>query len=122
MYAQALEAAGFGVDRLMAIGTREVRNEAFTSGQVDLVPEYVGSGLGFWVLGADDPQLAAIQATGDGETNREGLQRALDIAGVDATVLAITAARIPTRPSSAATPPTSWASATWVTWRRWTTS
>jgi len=91
MYAQALEAAGFGVDRLMAIGTREVRNEAFTSGQVDLVPEYVGSGLGFWVLGADDPELAAIEVTGDGETNREGLQRALDIAGVDATVLAITA-------------------------------
>jgi osmoprotectant transport system substrate-binding protein len=91
IYAQALEAEGFGVERLLAIGTREVRNDAFTSGQIDLVPEYVGSGLSFWVLGAKDPELAAIEVTGDGETNRANLQQALDLAGVDATVLGISA-------------------------------
>ncbi|MGD8683715.1 MAG: ABC transporter substrate-binding protein [Chloroflexota bacterium] len=91
IYAQALEAEGFGVERLLAIGTREVRNDAFTSGQIDLVPEYVGSGLSFWILGAEDPELAAIEVSGDGETNRAGLQQALDLSGVEATVLAISA-------------------------------
>jgi osmoprotectant transport system substrate-binding protein len=91
IYAQALEAQGFGVERLLAIGARDARVEAFTSGQVDLVPEYVGSGLGFYVLGAEDEQLAALEVSGDGETNRANLQQALDIAGVDATVLGISA-------------------------------
>jgi osmoprotectant transport system substrate-binding protein len=91
IYAQALEAEGFEVERLLAIGTREARTEAFVSSQVDLVPEYVGSGLGFYVLGAEDPELAALEVTGDGETNRVNLQQALDIAGLDATVLAISA-------------------------------
>ena len=91
IYAQALEAEGFGVDRQLAIGARPARVEAFESGQIDLTPEYVGSGLGFYVVGAEDPDLAAIEVSGDGETNRASLQQALDIAGVDATVLAITA-------------------------------
>lgn len=91
IYAQALEAEGFGVERQLAIGARPARVEAFESGQIDLVPEYVGSGLGFYTVGAEDPELAAIEVTGDGETNRANLQSALDIAGVEATVLAITA-------------------------------
>ena len=91
MYAQALEANGFGVDRQLAIGARPARVEAFESGQIDLTPEYVGSGLGFYVVGSENEELAAIEVSGDGETNRTNLQAALDIAGVDATVLAITA-------------------------------
>ena len=90
IYAQALEAEGFGVERQLAIGARPARVEAFESGQIDLVPEYVGSGLGFYTVGAEDPELAAIEVTGDGETNRANLQSALDIAAVEATVLAIT--------------------------------
>jgi osmoprotectant transport system substrate-binding protein len=91
IYAQALEAEGFGIDRQLAIGARPARVEAFESGQIDLVPEYVGSGLGFYTVGAEIPGLAAIEVTGDGETNRDNLQAALDIAGVEAVVLAITA-------------------------------
>jgi len=91
IYAQALEAEGFGVERLLAIGARDARVQAFESGQIDLTPEYVGSGLGFYVIGTDDEELAAIEVTGDGETNRANLQQALDIAGVDATVLAVSA-------------------------------
>ena len=91
MYAQALEANGFSVDRQLAIGARPARVEAFESGQIDLTPEYVGSGLGFYVVGSENEELAAIEVSGDGETNRTNLQAALDIAGVDATVLAITA-------------------------------
>ena len=90
IYAQALEAEGFGVERQLAIGARPARVEAFESGQIDLVPESVGSGLGFYTVGAENPDLAAIEVTGDGETNRANLQQALDIAGVEATVLAIT--------------------------------
>ena len=91
IYGQALEAAGFGVDRQLAIGARPARVEAFESGQIDLTPEYVGSGLGYYVVGSENEELAAIEVSGDGETNRANLQAALDIAGVEATVLAITA-------------------------------
>ena len=91
IYGQALEAAGFSVDRQLGIGTREARVDAFDAAQVDLVPEYVGSGLGFYTVGAENPDLAALEVTGDGETNRANLQKALDIAGVDATVLGMTA-------------------------------
>jgi len=90
IYAQALEAQGFGVDRQLAIGARPARVEAFESGQIDLTPEYVGSGLGFYTVGSENADLAAIEVSGDGETNRANLQQALDIAGVEATVLAIT--------------------------------
>lgn len=90
IYGQALEAAGFGVDRQLAIGARPARVEAFESGQIDLTPEYVGSGLGYYVVGSENEELAAIEVSGDGETNRTNLQAALDIAGVEATVLAIT--------------------------------
>ncbi len=91
IYGQALEAAGFGVVRQLAIGTREARVDAFDANKVDLVPEYVGSGLGFYTVGSENPDLAALAVTGDGETNRANLQMALAIAGVDATVLGITA-------------------------------
>jgi osmoprotectant transport system substrate-binding protein len=47
IYAQALEAKGFSVDRKLEIGTRDVRIGAFTSGQINLMPEYIGSGVLF---------------------------------------------------------------------------
>jgi osmoprotectant transport system substrate-binding protein len=50
------------------------------AGQVDLVPEYVGSGLGFY----DKTKI-----TGDGQKNAEALQAALDAAGKNITVLGI---------------------------------
>src|SRR5688572_18280761 len=45
IYAQSLEAAGFSVERLGGLGTRNEIAPAFEDGQVDLRPEYVGSGL-----------------------------------------------------------------------------
>lgn len=91
IYAQALEGAGFGVDRQLALGPRDARAAAFVDGQIDLVPEYVGSGLGFYVLGSEDADLAALEVSGDGETNRANLQSAYDLQGIEATVLGITA-------------------------------
>jgi osmoprotectant transport system substrate-binding protein len=91
IYAQALEAEGFTVDRQLAIGARPARVQAFESGQIDLVPEYVGSGLDFYTTNSDNADVAALEKSGDGEANAAGLQSALDLLGVNATVLGITA-------------------------------
>ena len=46
IYAQALEAKGFKVDRAgIGLGKRAVTKAALESGQIDLKPEYIGSGL-----------------------------------------------------------------------------
>ncbi len=43
IYAQALEAEGFTIERKLNLGNREVVAPALESGEIDLVPEYVGS-------------------------------------------------------------------------------
>ena len=43
IYAQALEAEGYTVERKMNLGNREVVKPALESGEIDLVPEYVGT-------------------------------------------------------------------------------
>jgi osmoprotectant transport system substrate-binding protein len=43
IYAQALERAGYTVERRMNLGNREVVKPALESGEIDLVPEYVGT-------------------------------------------------------------------------------
>jgi len=46
VYAQVLEANGYKVDRAgIGLGTRDVTNAALFSGQIDMKPEYIGSGL-----------------------------------------------------------------------------
>ncbi|MEX0699142.1 MAG: glycine betaine ABC transporter substrate-binding protein [Acidimicrobiia bacterium] len=65
IYAQVLENDGYTVTRSFRLGSRQERAPAFTEGQVDLVPEYVGSGLGFY---------DATLVTGDGAINRDLLQ------------------------------------------------
>jgi osmoprotectant transport system substrate-binding protein len=57
IYAQALEANGFTVERNLGIGTREETYPALSSGQIDMMPEYIGS-LTTFLEG---------QATGDSE-------------------------------------------------------
>ena len=58
LYAQALEAGGFRVDRQLELGPRELVMPALERGLVELVPEYAGSALDF--LGgqaASDPAV-----------------------------------------------------------------
>lgn len=43
IYAQALERADYTVERSMNLGNREVVKPALESGEIDLVPEYVGT-------------------------------------------------------------------------------
>jgi osmoprotectant transport system substrate-binding protein len=81
IYAQALEANGFTVDRLGGLGTRPERHAAFADGLVDLFPEYVGSGHALF-----DPS----KATTDGSTNAQLLEEAYAAAGLPVTALGLT--------------------------------
>jgi osmoprotectant transport system substrate-binding protein len=61
IYAQALEAAGYMVERHLAIGERPAVHAAFVAGDINLIPEYLGGlagqGLGLETL-PTDPQEA----------------------------------------------------------------
>jgi osmoprotectant transport system substrate-binding protein len=79
IYAQALEAKGYKVDRTgLGLGTRKVTAAAIASGQIDIKPEYIGSGLAFYNPG---------KATGDPAANEAALQTALTSVGGGITVL-----------------------------------
>ena len=78
IYAQALEAAGFRVDRAgFGLGARAVTAAAIESGQIDLKPEYLGGGLGYY-KGTPGP---------DSDQNRTMLQEKLTAVGGGITVL-----------------------------------
>jgi osmoprotectant transport system substrate-binding protein len=47
VYAEALRAAGFPVQRLTNVGSREVMEPAIEQGEIDIVPEYMGTALTF---------------------------------------------------------------------------
>ena len=69
IYAQSLEAAGFTVNRDgIGLGARAVTKAALESGQINLKPEYIGSGL---VAGYGG------EATNEGDTNLQRLQEKL---------------------------------------------
>ncbi len=57
LYAQALEDAGFDVDRNFSIGQRDAYIPAIEAGEVDLFPEYSGNLLQFYV-----PDTTATQS------------------------------------------------------------
>jgi len=79
IYAETLEAKGYTVDRTgLGLGTRKVTAAAIASGQIDIKPEYIGSGLAFYNPG---------KATGDPAANEAALQTALTSVGGGITVL-----------------------------------
>jgi len=78
IYAQVLEASGYTVERKFGLGSRQQRIPVMDAGQIDLVPEYVGSGLGFY----DQKKI-----TSDGQKNADALQAAIKSKGL--TVLGI---------------------------------
>jgi osmoprotectant transport system substrate-binding protein len=82
VYAQALEAKGYTVDRAgIGLGTRDATNAALWSGQIDMKPEYVGSGLA--KLGGSP--------TNDPAKNQAALQTAESAKAI--TVLGVTPAQ-----------------------------
>ncbi len=78
IYAQVLENAGYTVERKFGLGSRQERIPTMDAGQIDLVAEYVGSGLGFY----DKSKIS-----GDGQANATALQAAIKSKGL--TVLGI---------------------------------
>lgn len=74
IYAQALEANGYTVERNLAIGPRDTTQPAIESGQIDLMPEYIGSLLTF--LGGS--------ASGEPDETFSSLQTALEEVGLTA--------------------------------------
>jgi osmoprotectant transport system substrate-binding protein len=84
-YAQVLEANGYTVNRDgIGLGDRSVLLPALESGQIDLQPEYIGSGLGAGYGGSP---------TGDPDENAAALQEILDGKGGGITVLDYTPAQ-----------------------------
>jgi osmoprotectant transport system substrate-binding protein len=83
-YAQVLEANGYTVNRDgIGLGARKVTDPALESGQIDLKPEYIGSGLAYY-----DP----TKTTGDPAKNQAALQAILNGKGGGITVLNYTPA------------------------------
>lgn len=73
IYAQALEAAGFTVDRAgIGAGTRAVTKAALEANEINIKPEYIGSGLVAY----------GGEATNSGDTNRQRLQEKLTPLGI----------------------------------------
>lgn len=72
IYAQALEAEGYSVDRKLNIGTREIYKPALESGELDLLPEYIGTMLTF--LGGE--------ASSDSAATHSALQAAWEPEGI----------------------------------------
>lgn len=64
LYAQALEAEGLPVERKLNVGTRDIYAAALESGELDLVPEYLGTMLTYLggTASSDSAEtLAALQ-------------------------------------------------------------
>jgi len=79
IYAQALETGGYSVDRTgIGIGARKVSAPALETGQIDLKPEYIGSGLAYYDAG---------KQTGDPAANEAALQAVMATKGGGITVL-----------------------------------
>ena len=70
LYGQALEHRGFAVQRAFGIGPREIVAPALARGLLELVPEYAGTALTFFSLGAAMPSA-------DVATTHSALQQAV---------------------------------------------
>jgi len=63
LYAQALEANGFEVERKLNLGNREVIYPALKAGQLDVIPEYLASALSVAYEGSASTDPAATAAS-----------------------------------------------------------
>lgn len=65
IYAQVLESKGYSVERNLNVGARDVYAAALESGELDLVPEYVGTALSFLGGTPTSDSAATAQALAD---------------------------------------------------------
>ena len=75
LYAAALEAAGFKVERKINLGATLVAHEAIRTGAIDIYPEYTGTGLNavMKAQGVTDAAPDKVLRHGEGAL-REGVQ------------------------------------------------
>jgi osmoprotectant transport system substrate-binding protein len=76
MYAEALEDAGYTVERQFLFGNRELYFAALEGGDLDLVPEYVGTAVEFLTGGAGE-------ATDDTQATTERLRELVADSGLE---------------------------------------
>ena len=81
IYAQTLEANGYTVERQLEIGPRDVTFPALESGEIDILPQYIGSTLEYLVKEDGDE---AGEATGDVDETYTKLGERLESRGITA--------------------------------------
>jgi osmoprotectant transport system substrate-binding protein len=89
IYAQALEGAGFSVERNLELGARDVTQPALVSGELDIMPEYVGNYLAVSYGGEASPDLDASLETLRTELEADGLVALEPTPGSDADGFAV---------------------------------
>jgi osmoprotectant transport system substrate-binding protein len=89
IYAQALEDAGFTVERSLEAGARDVTQPALIDGQLDLMPEYVGGLLAQYYGGEPTADLDESLATLREELEADDLVAFEATPGTDADGFAV---------------------------------
>jgi osmoprotectant transport system substrate-binding protein len=89
IYAQALEGAGFTVERNLELGARDVTHPALVSGDLDLMPEYIGGYLAVTYGGEPTPDIDASLEALRGELEADALVALDPTPGTDADGFAV---------------------------------
>jgi len=89
IYAQALEDAGFTVERDLELGARDVTHPALVDGQIDLMPEYIGGYLAVTYGGEPTPDIEESLTALRTELEADGLVAFEPTPGTDADGFAV---------------------------------
>ncbi len=89
IWAQALEAAGFTIERQLELGARDVTHPALVDGELDLMPEYIGGYLAVTFEGEPTPDVDATLEALRTELEAVGLVAFDPTPGTDADGFAI---------------------------------
>jgi osmoprotectant transport system substrate-binding protein len=89
IYAQALEDAGFTVERQLEQGARDVTHPALVDGQIDLMPEYIGGYLAVTYGGEPTPDIDESLTALREELEADGLVAFEATPGTDADGFAV---------------------------------
>lgn len=89
IYAQALEGAGFTVERQLEQGARDVTHPALVDGQIDLMPEYIGGYLAVTYGGEPTPDIEESLGALREQLEADGLVALEPSAGTDADGFAV---------------------------------
>ncbi len=89
IYAQALEDAGFTIERTFELGARDVTHPALVDGQIDLIPEYIGGLLAVSYGGEPTPDVDESLEALRTELEADGLVTFEPTPGTDADGFAV---------------------------------